>query len=93
MLHEEHVARIAKEKIYIFTFILTLLLILSFQDDQTKGVKSSKQLGCIHFYVNQVLSDSQHLGFYSAQRYVTIYGYATNWNCIGYNEIYNFLCK
>ena len=89
---EEHIARIAKEK-NIFYVHFNSLVNTQILGRSNKRVKSSKQLGCTHFYVNQVVSDSRHLVFYSAQRYVTTYGYATNWNCTGYYEVYNFLRK
>jgi hypothetical protein len=50
--------------------------------------KPSKQLGFLRSYTLQVVYNSQLLVFYSAQSPTTIYGYATNWNSTGWEEIY-----
>jgi hypothetical protein len=55
--------------------------------------KSSKRLGCLHFYTRQVVSNSHILVFYSEQSHVTLYGNATNWNGSGWQEVYEPLCK
>jgi len=50
--------------------------------------KPSKQLGCLQFYTLQFVYNSRLLVFYSAQSPTTIYGYATNWTCTSWEEIY-----
>jgi hypothetical protein len=46
-----HVAGIAKGKnIYIYVNFNSVLNFSGFRDSQTKGVKSSKHLGCLQFY-------------------------------------------
>jgi hypothetical protein len=98
-----HVTHIAKEETYIVKFISTQLLILKFPGQSSQSGKSYTQLGCIHFYIYQVVSDSdsQILVFYSKERRITLSGNATNWNSSGCYEAYypdrkirvNFLTK
>jgi len=51
-------------------------------------MKYSKQLSCLHFYIFKVVFNTQLLVFYSEQRNITTYGYASNWNTTGYAEFH-----
>jgi hypothetical protein len=48
----------------------------------------------IYICLQQIVSNSQLLIFYSTQSYVTLYGNATNWNYTGYwDEVFQPLSK
>jgi len=79
-----HVALIGKNKTYIFTFILTLSLIF---------MQFLTQLRCLHFCIQQDLSNFYLLVFYSERRNVILNGYVANWNSSGYFEVYHPVCK
>lgn len=42
----------------------------------------------MHSYIQQVVSNSQLIVFYSTNNQITIYGNATNWNDTGFDENY-----
>ena len=72
-----------------FTLILTITLIICCSRLSNKGEIISKQQGCKHFYVQQIVSNSQILVFYSEKRHFKILGYARNWNSFGYIELHH----
>jgi hypothetical protein len=47
-------------------------------------------LDSVYIYlIGEVVSNSHLLVFYSEQRRIKLYGYATNWNSTGYFEVYH----
>jgi hypothetical protein len=82
-----------RKKTCIFTSNLTFSIFSDLQDLETKGVKSSKHLGCLQFYTKQVVSNFHLHVLYREQRHIIFYGNATNWNSAGYADVYHELCK
>ena len=78
-----HTASIPKKRTYIYRLFTHYLLLSAFQEAQTKGGKTSKQLGCLHFYIKQVVSNSELLVFYRKQHHIRFYGYVTNQSSTG----------
>jgi len=93
--HEDvHVALIEKEKKRKIYVHFKSHESSAFQDSQAKGVKSSrKHLGCLHFYMQEVVSNSLLLVFYSEKRHGAYHSYVTNWNTSGYFEVSSSVSK
>jgi len=73
---------------FYLNYFNTVLISLLFRTLKKK-VKSSKQVGCLNFYVLHVVSNSRLILFYSEKRHIKTYGLTTNWKTTGYFEIYH----